>query len=138
MLNDLLNIIASAAEAVQERSTEMGVESWLIPGATGGSVVAAAGYVFLKGSLATLKNYNDLIVHYKNREVELLAENASLSEMNKEYRETIHEANQHMEACRKENEQATRRIEVMATEILDLKGQIQTLSSQVHGKEKLD
>lgn len=135
MLIDLLSFSSSAAGSASEPDV---FENWIIPGFTGGSVVAATGYVFLRGTLATLKGYSDLIVHYKNREQDLLAENASLARMNEDYRTTLHEANTHMEACRKDNEIANRRIETMSLKIVDLEGEIRLMSSQLHGKEALD
>ncbi len=129
MLQNLLNITDSVAEVAQVLESNT-VENYLVSGILGGSVVGTLGFLLLKGVLAQLKQYGELVVSYQNRENNLLAEHAQLGRINEEQRRFIDENRIHLEACRKENEISNRRIEIMAMEILDLKGKIQLLEAK--------
>lgn len=133
MRADLLSTTLSVAAPVQ-----FDLPAELVSGLFGGSVVGALGFVMLKGILAQLKSYNELVVSYQNRESGILSENAQLSRMNEDFSTILHENSVHLEACRKENEISIRRLETLAVEILDLKSKIVRLERQIHNKEKLD
>lgn len=133
MLYVLLSFTDSVAEVVQGR-----VEMDFFSAITGGSVVAALAFLLLKGNIAMIKNYSDQVVSYKNQNNDLVHENGSLHQFLTESRQALAENQIHLEACRKENEISNKRIETMALEILDLKGEVTNLKRQVQGKEKLD
>lgn len=132
MLVVLLNTIANVAEPVEA------VEVSFFSAIGGGGVVAALGFLLLKGVLAQLKQYSELVVSYQNQSNNLQHENGTLNALIDDQRKTLIETQVHLEACIKENELLVRRTEVMSAEILDLKGKVEVLEKQIHGKEKLD
>jgi hypothetical protein len=118
--------VAAVAQVLESSA----VENYLVSGILGGSVVGSLGFLLLKGVLAQLKQYGELVVSYQNRENNLLAEHAQLGRINEEQRRFIDETRIHLDACRKENEIVNKRMETMALEILDLKGKIKSLEDK--------
>lgn len=133
MLNGLQNILVSVAEAVPKMDTQ----AWaylLVGGGSGGGVT----FIFMRGALAQMKGWKDIVQSHENRNAHLEHENGTLNALVEDQRKTINEAQVQLEVCRRESLIQEKRIEQLSIEQLDLKVALRMLNEQVHGRTSLD
>ena len=133
MLNGLQNILVSVAEAVPKMDTQ----AWaylLVGGGSGGGVA----FIFMRGALAQMKGWKDIVQSHENRNAHLEHENGTLNALVEDQRKTINEAQVQLEICRRESLIQEKRIEQLSIEQLDLKVALRMLNEQVHGRKSLD
>jgi hypothetical protein len=133
LLLDLLNTTDSVAEAAPNMDGQA-LAYLLVGGGSGGGVA----FIFMKGALAQMRGWKDIVQSHENRNAHLEHENGVLTVLVEDQRKTINEAQVQLEVCRRESLIQEKRIEQLSIEQLDMKIALKMLNEQVHGRTTLD